>query len=66
VGADPRQQQWIAVYSSTDDPHIPIKEPRFVAARLECSYFEFDERGHFTNTRDFPEVAQYLRRKLHV
>ena len=27
-------QQWIAIYNSTDDPHIPIEEPRFVAAQL--------------------------------
>jgi len=22
-------QEWIAIYNSTDDPHIPIEEPRF-------------------------------------
>ena len=41
-------QQWIAVYSSSDDPHIP---DRGAAVRrvtqLKCSHFEFTDRGHF-------------------
>jgi pimeloyl-ACP methyl ester carboxylesterase len=57
-------QRWIAIYQSTDDPLIPIAEPRFVAKQLKCSYFELEDRGHFTNARDFPEVLQYLRRKV--
>jgi uncharacterized protein len=57
-------QDWIAIYNSTDDPHIPIAEARFVAAQLRCSYFEFDDRGHFTDSREFPEVVDYVRRKL--
>ena len=57
-------QQWIAVYSSTDDPHIPIAEPRFVAAQLKCSHFEFNDRGHFIDSRQFPEVVELVRRKL--
>jgi predicted alpha/beta hydrolase family esterase len=57
-------QQWIAIYHSTDDPHIPAAEARFVAAQLKCSYFEFTDRGHFVDSREFPEVVEYLRRKL--
>ncbi len=57
-------QQWIAIYSSTDDPHIPIAEPRFVAAQLRCSYFEFTDRGHFVDARQFPEIVDLVRRKL--
>ena len=57
-------QQWIAIYSSTDDPHIPIAEPRFIAAQLRCSYFEFTDRGHFIDTRRFPDVVNLVRRKL--
>ena len=59
-----RHQQWIAIYNSTDDPHIPIAEPRFVAAQLRCSYFEFTDRGHFVDRRQFPEVVDFVRRKL--
>ena len=57
-------QQWIAIYHSTDDPHIPVAEARFVAAQLKCSYFEFDDRGHFVDSREFPEVVAYVRRQL--
>ena len=59
-----RNQQWIAIYNSSDDPHIPIAEARFVAAQLRCSYFEFSDRGHFVDRRDFPEVVEFIRRKL--
>ena len=45
-------------------PHIPIAEPRFVAAQLGCSYFEFTDRGHFVDTRELPEVVQFITRKL--
>ena len=39
-------------------------EPRFVAAQLRCSYFEFDDRGHFSDCRELPEVAAFIQRKL--
>jgi predicted alpha/beta hydrolase family esterase len=57
-------QPWIAIYSSSDDPHIPIAEPRFVAAQLRCSHFEFNDRGHFVDQRQFPEIVNFVRRKL--
>jgi predicted alpha/beta hydrolase family esterase len=57
-------QEWVAIYSSSDDPHIPIAEPRFVAAQLRCSYFEFNDRGHFVDVRELPEVVQFVKRKL--
>ena len=59
-----RNQQWIAIFNSSDDPHIPIAEARFVAAQLRCSYFEFSDRGHFVDSREFPEVVEFIRRKL--
>jgi uncharacterized protein len=59
-------QPWMAIYNSIDDPHIPIAEPRFVAAQLKCAYFEFSDRGHFTDDREFPEVLQFIRGKLGV
>jgi uncharacterized protein len=57
-------QRWIAIYNSIDDEHIPIAEARFVAAQLRCSYFEFTDRGHFVDSRQFPEVVEFERRKL--
>ena len=59
-----QNQPWIAIFSSSDDPHIPIAEPRFVAAQLGCSYFEFDDRGHFVDQREFPEIVKVLLKKL--
>lgn len=56
-------QEWIAIFNSTDDPHIPIAEPRFVAAQLGCSYFEFNDRGHFGDS-PLPEVLDFITRKL--
>ncbi len=58
-------QEWIGIFNSTDDPHIPIAEPRFVAAQLRCSYFEFTDRGHFTDAA-CPELTEFIRRKLHA
>ena len=57
-------QRWIAIYHSSDDPHIPVAEPRFIAAQLQCCYFEFEDRGHFVDSREFPEVLQFVKRKL--
>ena len=57
-------QQWMAIYNSIDDPHIPIAEARFMAAQLRCSYFEFTDRGHFVDSREFPEVVELISKKL--
>ena len=59
-----RNQQWIGIYHSSDDPLIPVGEARFVAAQLRCSYFEFTDRGHFLDSREFPEIVQFVRRQL--
>lgn len=56
-------QEFIAIYNSTDDPHIPIAEARHVAAQLKASYFEFTDRGHFVDAR-FPEVVAFVGRQL--
>ena len=47
-----------------DDPHIPVAEARFVAARLKARYFEFADRGHFVDDATFPEVVDFVRRQL--
>ncbi|HMC77188.1 MAG TPA: alpha/beta hydrolase [Vicinamibacterales bacterium] len=57
-------QEWIAIYHSTDDPHIPVAEPRFVAKQLKCSYFELGDRGHFVDAGALPEIVPWLERKL--
>ena len=57
-------QPWIAIFSSSDDPNIPIAEPRFIAAQLRCSHFEFRDRGHFVNQRQFPEIVDLVRKRV--
>ena len=56
-------QPWIAIFNSTDDPHIPIAEARFVAAQLKARYFEFTDRGHFVDSCEFPEIVDIFRRE---
>ena len=57
-------QRWIGIYQSSDDPLIPVAEARFVAAQLKCSYFEHSDRGHFIDSREFPELVAFVRRQL--
>lgn len=59
-----RHQSWIGIFQSTDDPLIPVAEARFVAARLGASYFEHTDRGHFADRAPFPELVQFVRRRL--
>lgn len=58
-------QEWIGIFNSADDPHIPVREARFVATQLRCSYFESTDRGHYIDTPEVPEVLAFLRRRLH-
>lgn len=57
--------KWIAQFASTDDPCIPIAEPRFIHDQLDTEYYELSNRGHFmidhnplNNT--FPEIIEIL------
>ncbi len=56
-------QQFIGVFHSTDDPHIPVAEARHVAARLRASYREYSDRGHFLD-REVPEVVDFVVRAV--
>jgi uncharacterized protein len=63
-------QGWTAIFASTDDPYIPISEPRFIRDRLGSEYFEFTDRGHFGSHEkpvlEFPELLAFLKDKLGV
>lgn len=62
-------QNWIIQFSSTDDPWIPIAEPRFVHEQLKSEYYEFNTQGHFGgdyHKRSFPELAEALKKKLSI
>ena len=58
-----RNQQWIGVFASIDDPCVPIEEARYVRDRLEATYFEFTDRGHF-GTATLPEAAKFIESRL--
>jgi predicted alpha/beta hydrolase family esterase len=61
-------QQWTAIFASTDDPYIPIGEPQFIRDQLGSEYFEFSDQGHFGGEThpmlEFPELLQFLTEKL--
>jgi len=60
-------QNFITIFASTDDPWIPIKEPRFVQKKLKCAYHEFNDQGHFGGDyikHDFPELTQALLKNI--
>lgn len=60
-------QQWILQCASTDDPFIPIAEPRFVQQQLDSEYYEFTDYGHFGgdyDRKEFPELVELIKKKL--
>ena len=59
--------QWIIQFASTDDPWIPIHEPRFVHEQLNSEYYEFTNQGHFGgdyDKKEFPELVHAIRKKI--
>jgi uncharacterized protein len=60
-------QQWIIQFASTDDPWIPIEEPRFIHQKLKTEYYEFSNQGHFGGDyykQTFPELVNGIHEKL--
>lgn len=61
-------QNWTAIFASTDDPYIPIEEPRYIRDQLESAYFEFNDKGHFGGEThpmlELPELLEFLKSKL--
>ena len=62
-----KNQKWIVQFASVDDPHIHIREPRFIHKKLKTEYFEFKRQGHFSRQdkkTDFPQIVSIVKRKL--
>jgi uncharacterized protein len=61
-------QEWSAIFASTDDPYIPIAQPRFIRDQLGSEYFELNNEGHFGGVThpklEFPELLAFLKGKL--
>ncbi len=61
-------QKWIIQFASTDDPWIPIDEPRFVHAMTSSEYKEYNTMGHYggdSDKREFHELVDAIVKKLH-
>ena len=60
-------QQWSAIFASTDDPWISIEEPQLIRDKLGSDYFEFTDMGHFGSPKnpklEFPELLKFLKEK---
>jgi len=59
-------QQWIIQFASSDDPWIPIHEPRFIKEKLNTEYYEFKDQGHFGGDYykpTFPELVDAISSK---
>lgn len=62
-----KHQKWIIQFASTDDPWIPIREPRFIRDHLHTEYHEYHTQGHFGGDYykiTFPEVVVEIEKKL--
>jgi uncharacterized protein len=63
-----KNAEWILVFASTDDPYIPIEEARVIKDKLNATYFEYTDQGHFSddywNKKEFPELLNALKAKL--
>lgn len=56
-------QNWIIQFASTDDPFIPIDEPRLIKEKLQSDYYEFNDKGHFM-IESFPNLFPIIKKKL--
>ncbi len=55
-----KNQKWITLFASQDDPWIPIEHPRYIREQLQCEYHEYTNQGHFGGDYfkpDFPELV---------
>jgi hypothetical protein len=60
-------QEFIIQFASTDDPWIPIEEPRIVHNQLNTQYYESTDQGHFGgdyHKSAFPELVNVLKEIL--
>ena len=60
-------QNWIVQFASSDDPYIPISEPRYIHEKLNTEYYEYKDRGHFSwdvGLKEFPEIIEVIKKRL--
>lgn len=56
----------IVIFASTDDPFIPISEPRLIQEKLGAEYHEYNDEGHFglNLKKEFPEIITVVKEML--
>jgi len=63
-------QQWIIQFAATDDPFIPIEEPRLLHQNLRTEYYEYSDQNHFgygdKPKLEFVELVSALKTKLEI
>jgi predicted alpha/beta hydrolase family esterase len=62
-------QKWTAIFASTDDPWIPIREPEHIAKKLGSTLVKFNNMGHFGGIGqpekiEFPELLDFIKERL--
>ena len=58
-----KNQQWIVLFASSDDPFIPIEEPQYIQQQLAADYYEFTKEGHFMDPT-IPRLVPIILKKL--
>lgn len=58
-----KNQQWIMLFASQDDPYIPIQEAQHIQKNLDVEYYEFTDQGHFQD-KTIPLLLPALLAKL--
>ena len=63
-----KNQKWIILFASTDDPFISIEEARYVHKKLNTDYYEYNNQGHFGHglkpKKEFPEIIEAIKKHL--
>jgi predicted alpha/beta hydrolase family esterase len=66
-GSIKSNQNWIIEFASTDDPYIPIEQPRFIQKMLSAEYYEYTDEGHFgsdKNKTTFPDLIETIKNRI--
>lgn len=61
-------QKWIIEFASTNDPYIPIEEPRFIKDKLSTIYYEYTDKKHFSEKthKEFPELIEAVKKQVRL
>jgi predicted alpha/beta hydrolase family esterase len=62
-----KHTKWIIQFASTSDPYIPISNAHKIRDKLQTTYYEYPDQGHFSddvNKIEFPELIDALKKKI--